>query len=157
MSKKKLVVALITIGAAVAAVTILALWRSYQSKTLHEPMDRAKEAFEKKDYAEVKRIVEPLASAGYFAAQRELALLYALGRGVDQDDYAAQRWLRLAAQGLAKELGDHSECHGPDRIYAAETYSFAKDMERWGELDASTRWFKYASDVGYDPKICPIQ
>ena len=54
------------------------------------------------DDAEAGRWYRLAAEQGDAAAQRNLGLMYANGRGVPEDDAEAVRWYRLAAeQGLA--------------------------------------------------------
>jgi hypothetical protein len=43
------------------------------------------------------RFLQPLADQGVAAAQFNLGLMYANGRGVSKDDTAAAKWFRLAA------------------------------------------------------------
>ena len=62
------------------------------------PIDDALAAYERKDYAEVLKIVEPPAIKGEAWAQSWLADAYRNGQGVVQDYAEAVKWYRLAAQ-----------------------------------------------------------
>ncbi len=60
-------------------------------------------AYERGDYHTAFREMMPLALAGDPAAQFNLGVMYAQGRGVPRDDAEAVRWYRLAAdQGFAE-------------------------------------------------------
>jgi len=54
-------------------------------------------AYRSGDYATVLREWKPLAEQGNADAQYNQGLMYALGRGVPQDDKTAVKWYRLAA------------------------------------------------------------
>lgn len=65
--------------------------------------DEGKAAFEQQDYTKAFQELQPLAKAGNAPAEYLLGLLYAEGRGVDQDPLAAVDWYRKAAeQGYAR-------------------------------------------------------
>ena len=54
------------------------------------------------DYSESLRIWKPLAEQGHIMAQYNLGAMYAIGKGIPQDNAEAERWYRKAAdQGLA--------------------------------------------------------
>lgn len=60
------------------------------------------QAYRHGDYAIALKEFRPLAKRGHLSAQFFLALMYAEGQGVAQDEKEAARWYRLAAQqGLA--------------------------------------------------------
>ena len=63
-----------------------------------EDLDRAVEAYNDGDYATSLKITKPLAQQGNARAQRALAFLYYLGRGVTKDAKEAVKWFRLAAE-----------------------------------------------------------
>ena len=54
-------------------------------------------AMNRQDYAGALRILCPAATQGNADAQNNLGSMYALGRGVVQDDAEAVKWFRLAA------------------------------------------------------------
>ena len=62
------------------------------------PIDDALAAYERKDYAEVLKIVEPPAIKGEAWAQSWLADAYRNGQGVAQSYAEAVKWYTLAAQ-----------------------------------------------------------
>ena len=67
------------------------------------PLDEARSAFDRHDYAAELRIVRPLAEHGNAQAQYELGAAYALGHGVPLDLANAAIWYRKAAdQGIAR-------------------------------------------------------
>lgn len=63
-----------------------------------DPRADARAAFERKDYAEAAKIIEPLASQGDEAAQYNLGVLYINGQGVGKDPAAAASWFEKAAR-----------------------------------------------------------
>jgi TPR repeat protein len=67
------------------------------------PMDDARAAYQRHDYARAARLIRPLAERGNADAQGKLGDLYTRGRGVPQSYAEAARWYRLAAaQGNAQ-------------------------------------------------------
>ncbi|MCH7478068.1 MAG: sel1 repeat family protein, partial [SAR324 cluster bacterium] len=63
-------------------------------------LESARSAYERGRFERVLRILEPLVEAGNPEAQFQLGEMYALGRGVPEDDAEAARWFqRAAAQG----------------------------------------------------------
>ncbi len=59
-------------------------------------------AFKRGDYATAMKLWRPLAEQGDANAQFYLGFMYAMGKGVPQDDAEAVKWSRLAAeQGVA--------------------------------------------------------
>ena len=66
------------------------------------PLDDARVADGRGDYASEFRLVRPLAEQGSAEAQTALGLMYSAGRGVPQDYVEAVKWYRDAAeQGFA--------------------------------------------------------
>ena len=61
------------------------------------PMDDAKAAFERGDYAQAFKIFKSLAAQGDASAQSNLGVMYDNGKGVTQDYKEAVKWYRLAA------------------------------------------------------------
>ena len=83
------------------------------------------EASKSGDYATALREWSPLAKQGLAAAQFNLGLMYAFGRGVPQDYKAAVKWYRLAAeQGDADAQNNLGNAYGrgqgviQDNVYA---------------------------------------
>ena len=62
------------------------------------PMDDAKAAYERGDYALELKILKSLAAQGVANAQYNLGIMYYTGRGVTQDYKEAMKWFRLAAE-----------------------------------------------------------
>ena len=56
------------------------------------------DAYNGKNYTEALRLCRPLAEQGEFAAQNALGLMYLKGHGVSQNDFAAAKWFRKAAE-----------------------------------------------------------
>lgn len=61
-------------------------------------LDEAEAAYERKDYAQVLEIVQPLAEAGNGRAQNYLGLLYDQGQAVKKDPNRAREWFQKAAE-----------------------------------------------------------
>ncbi len=67
------------------------------------PLEEGAAAYQRGDYATALRLLRPLAEQGDAAAQNNLGVISANGRGVPQDDAEAAKWFRLAAeQGLVE-------------------------------------------------------
>lgn len=62
------------------------------------PLERGAESYELGDYAAALRLWRPLAEAGDAAAQHNLGVMHAEGRGVPQDVVKAVTWYRKAAE-----------------------------------------------------------
>ena len=60
------------------------------------PLDDAKAAYERGDYATALRFFRPLAEQGDSTAQHNLGIMYVNGLGVAQDYAQAYMWLSLA-------------------------------------------------------------
>lgn len=59
--------------------------------------------YDRKDYKQAFKWYQRAAKQGYPRAQRNLGLMYGLGRGIQKDDYKAFKWIQKAAkQGHAK-------------------------------------------------------
>jgi TPR repeat protein len=65
------------------------------------------EAAAAKDYERIYREMKPLAEAGNSIAQSYVGWLYAIGKGVRQDDAEAVKWLELAANGNDRRAQTH--------------------------------------------------
>jgi TPR repeat protein len=61
------------------------------------PMDDAKAAYMRHDYAKAAKLIRPLAERGNADAQTKLGDLYRRGLGVPQSFREAARWYRMAA------------------------------------------------------------
>jgi uncharacterized protein len=71
------------------------------------PLDEAKAAAERGDYATEMRLIRPLAEQGNAIAQSALGFMYDRGQGVPQDYPQAAAWYRKAAeQGNANAQGN---------------------------------------------------
>ncbi len=66
--------------------------------------DEGVAAYDRGDYATALKEYRPLAEQGHAAAQYNLGLMYANGKGVPQDFIQAHMWLNLAAA-QSVELG----------------------------------------------------
>ena len=99
--------------------------------------DDALEAYLRKDYAAVLKIVEPPAIKGEAWAQSWLADAYSNGQGVAQSYAEAVKWYRLAAQ-----QGDASAQYNLGVMYdngrgVAQSYAEA------------VKWYRLAAQQGY--------
>ena len=61
------------------------------------PFEDGEAAYERGDYAAALKIWRPLAEQGDAKAQVNLGYMYAIGRGVPQDNVLAHMWFDLAA------------------------------------------------------------
>ena len=96
--------------------------------------DKGLAAYESGDFATALGEWRPLAEQGDAVAQNNLALMYAQGEGVPQDDKTAVKWFRLAAkQGIARAQNNLGVMYAngkgviQDNVYA----------HMWGNLSAS--------------------
>ena len=62
------------------------------------PLEEGVDAYRAKDYATAVKLWQPLAEQGNAAAQYRLGMLYAEGKGVEQNDATAFMWLQRAAK-----------------------------------------------------------
>ena len=62
-----------------------------------EPLEEGMDAHRAKDYAKAAELWRPLAEKGDAVAQYRLGLLYAEGKGVEQNDATAFTWMQRAA------------------------------------------------------------
>ncbi len=81
------------------------------------------------------------AEAGDAEALYNIGLMYAIGRGVPQDDAEAARWYRLAA-----DQGYASAQHHLGTMYDSGTTVPQDDAE-------AVRWYRLAADQGYVPAL----
>ena len=80
-----------------AAVAAIMLALGFAGSVAAGPFEDGVVAYEKGDYSTALRLFRPLAEQGDAAAQYNLGLMYASGRGVPQDYASAHMWLNLAA------------------------------------------------------------
>jgi len=79
----------------VAAVTLAA---ALAASAIAGPLEDGMEAYRTKEYAKAVESWRPLAEKGDAAAQYRLGMLYAEGKGVEQNDATAFMWMRRAAE-----------------------------------------------------------
>jgi len=115
-------------------VLLLALGLS-ESVLAWGPLEDARAAYVKQDYATALRLFRPLADQGDADAQNMLGLMYQAGHGVPQDYAQAVKWYRLAAdQGHAwaqTSLGtmyDNGQGVPKDYAQAVKWYRLAADQ-----------------------------
>lgn len=102
-----------------------------------ETLRNAQAAYNRKDYAEVLRLNQPLAEQGNYLAQYMLGLLYLGGHGVPEDDARAFAWYRKSAdQGFS--LAEHT---------VGLMYSAGQGVVH-NEAEAAA-WFRKAAEKGY--------
>jgi TPR repeat protein len=120
--------------ALVLAVGVLAL----TAPAAAGPLEDGQAAADRGDYAAAFRLWLPLARAGDMAAQYQVGLIYADGRGVPQDRAVAAGWYRrAAAQGFAM-----AEDALGDMAYDG--------MDRHQDYGVAAQWYRMAADQGYD-------
>ena len=73
--------------------------------------DEGVAAYDRGDYATALKEYRPLAEQGHAAAQYNLGLMYANGKGVPQDYVQAHMWFNLAAA-----QGDESGRENRDKV-----------------------------------------
>jgi hypothetical protein len=78
------------------AATILVL--SFAAPVTADPLEDAKAAYQRRDYATALRLWRPLAEHGDANAQLKIGHMYAHGEGVPQDFVEGVRWYRRAAE-----------------------------------------------------------
>ncbi len=105
-----------------------------------EPFGDGLAAAERGDFATALRLWQPLAAQGNAAAQFNLGIMYAYGKGVGQDFKEAMKWYRLAAAqgdaGAQTNLGvmyDNGQGIAQDFKEAMKWYRLAADQ---GNADA---------------------
>jgi hypothetical protein len=70
---------------------------SYSTSTAAGPLEDARAAYDRSDYATTMRILRPLADRGNSEAESVVGLLYLNGWGVARDYGRAAMWYRKAA------------------------------------------------------------
>ena len=120
-----------------ALLRAVALFLALTGAALAGPFEDAVEASNRGDYATALRLFRPLAEQGGVAAQYNLGIMYANGRGVPQDYGEAVRWWRRAAeQGLAgaqHNLG----------------FMYANGRGVPQNYDEAARWYRRAAEQGH--------
>ena len=76
----------------------LALIAAFAASAVAGPLEDGLEAYRTKEYAKAVESWRPLAEKGDAAAQYRLGMLYAEGKGVEQNDATAFMWMRRAAE-----------------------------------------------------------
>ena len=137
-------------GTAAVIAAVLALWLSFghSNSSVLQPnlavnqavgevvLQKGREAYQRKDYAEAMRWAREAADQGYAAAQFDIGVLYEFGRGVTQDYGEAMRWYRKAAdQGNALA-----------QLNIGVLYRYGRGVAQdYGE---AMRWYRKAADQG---------
>jgi TPR repeat protein len=169
-------------GTAAVIAAVLALWLSFghsnSSVLQHNPavnqavgevvLQRGREAFQRKDYAEAMRLYRAAADQGNAQAQSNIGSLYENGLGVAQDYVEAGRWYRKAAdQGNASSQNnvgwlfqqgqDYTEAMGWYRKAADQGNAVAQANIGWlyqsglgvaQDYAEAMRWGRKAADQG---------
>ena len=100
------------------------------------PIEEAKSAYERGEFALAARLYRPLAEQGDALAQYNLGVLYRKGRGVPQDDVQARQWYEKAAvQGQAKA-----------QFNLGTLYFNGEGVPK--DYQQALRWFRLAADQG---------
>jgi TPR repeat protein len=142
------------------------------ASTVAEPLEDARAAYGRGEYATALRLILPLAEQGIAAAQNGLGVMYNQGQGVPQDYAEAMKWYRLAAdQSYAKAQSNlatmYHDGEGVPQDYAEamKWYRLATDqadtaahfnlglMYYRGEgvrpdYAEAMKWFRLAADQG---------
>ena len=84
-----------------ARLMVLLLAMGLSESVLAGPLEDARAAYVKQDYATALRLFRPLADQGDADAQSMLGLMYDNGQGVPKDDVLAYMWRNLAAAGAS--------------------------------------------------------
>ena len=100
------------------------------------PLEDGLSAYEKFDYATALRLWRPLAEHGNASAQYYLGLMYASGRGVQQNDAEAVKWFRKAG-----EQGYASAQYNLGLMYASGRGVQQNDAE-------AAKWYVKAAEQG---------
>ena len=115
-------------------VLLLALGLS--EPVLAGPLEDARAAYVKQDYATALRLFRPLADQGDAEAQSMLGLMYDVGRGVPHDHAQALKWYRLAAdQGYAKA-----------QFNLGAMYDYGRGVPK--DYAQAVKWYRLAADQG---------
>jgi hypothetical protein len=106
------------------------------SPSMAEPLEDGMAAYNEKDYVTAVKLWRPLAEQGIAAAQYQLGVLYAEGKGVTASDLIAFAWFQRAAEqgvaGAQYNLG----------------VSFAEGLGTRRDDTSAAKWFRRAADQG---------
>jgi hypothetical protein len=118
----------------IVAIALAAAAASLPSRA--GPLEDGMAAYNEKDYVKALKEWRPLAEQGVAAAQYQLGILYAEGKGVAASDLIAFAWFQRAA----------------DQGVAAAQYnlgvSFAEGLGTRQDLGSAAKWFRRAADQG---------
>lgn len=107
------------------------------SSTSMAGLDEGAEAYNRGDYRAAYREFVPLANDGNSAAQFNLGVMYAKGRGVTKDEAEAARWYRSAAE----------QGHIGAQFNLGVIYEDGRGVKR-DDAEAA-RWYRKAADQGH--------
>ena len=79
-------------------ISLLAMMMGGKTAVLAADFQKGYAAYQSGDYATALREWTPLAEQGKASAQFNLGVMYDKGQGVPEDDKAAVKWYRLAAE-----------------------------------------------------------
>ncbi|KAL1003447.1 sel1 repeat family protein, partial [Haemophilus influenzae] len=83
---------------ALLGASIFSFQSTAWADTLEQQFQQGLTAYEQSDYQTAFKLWLPLAEQGEADAQFSLGVMYAVGRGVKQDDFEAVKWYRKAAE-----------------------------------------------------------
>ncbi len=119
-----------------ARLMVLLLALGLSEPVLAGPLEDARAAYQKQDYATALRLFRPLADQGDAEAQSMLGLMYDVGRGVPHDHAQALKWYRLAAdQGYAKA-----------QFNLGAMYDYGRGVPK--DYAQAVKWSRLAADQG---------
>lgn len=121
-----------------AALTALALVFALPVQADNDVSKQAKAAYQRGDYAEAKRLIEPEALKGDAKAQTRLGVLYEKGRGVAQNYALARQWFEKAAAQYNASAQYNLGILYEDGRGVAKNYALAR------------QWFEKASAQGHE-------
>jgi uncharacterized protein len=141
------------------------------------PLEDGLAAYVRGDYAEALRLWRPLADQGHAAAQFNVGVMYATGRGVAQDNGEAMTWYRSAAdqgnasarfnlglmyatgQGVAQDYAEAAKWYrqAATQGHADAQYNLgAMHFHGWGVLQdyvLAHMWFNLAATRGHEEAV----
>jgi hypothetical protein len=104
-------------------------------------LDQAVAAYEAGDYAQARRLLEPMAEKGSVEAQFRVGTMLSLGQGVPEDHAHAALWFeRAAAQG-----------HHEAAVTLANMHLSGLGVAR--DETAAMRWFERAAEIAAQQEI----
>jgi uncharacterized protein len=107
------------------------------SAAMAGPLEDGLAAYVRGEHAEALRLWRPLADKGHAAAQFNVGVMYATGRGVAQDNGEAMTWYRSAA-----EQGHAAAQFNLGLMYATGRGVAQNDAE-------AAKWYHMAADQGH--------